>query len=434
MESLPGKSGVILCEICEKFSLQSEFAGRSCRLCLKWFKLNVDDFYHQSGKNICLDNCIQKHRHVSCSPCRIKKFIDVTGYKAIVKDCSSCGKKTILGHRKPKCSHCRKQNRTHKQSSAIRKCVCGDASQCSCGAYALYKQFASLQLASFSENMMTSTSLPSVTESIIVPMTPNTENAETTDQVTRIHVDLSAIPEIYHFKAKEQLAQDPAIFLTKLALPVNPVLEKQEETRTKRKKRSRNDSLSRYDNTSFPVDKCNWKSRKQSSIDQQTEIYNVKNVSDTRLLFQKPIDSTSLAPSPLLQSDQRPLRITSDESDCSSQESHYHHSTSNSIIDHRVSEAVVSLSYEIGSTFPRKNRKRHNSVSTESVKQTEINHKPCPLSLKKKVQVTTVDKTTQTDQTLEKLERRIAELECIIATSRPLFTSNMLSGPHLHQK
>lgn len=408
MENEPGQSGIRQCPVCEKFFSRSDFKENSCRQCWKWFLFNCDEYFHKDNKNICPDNCEMVGMLLSCNSCRLKKFLETTKYRCGQRQCISCGCRTVVNEKSPQCSCCR--------VLATKKCTCNittipcswcvntassknnnDANMDSLVVNG--KKSLELQLATASlPNFATVPSMPGFrVKSPVVEMTEHCDTPQTT-----IHIDLSLLPENLQAKAKAQVLGNCYVRIRDLSSTILKKSRKEQEER-KGKKRSRSGSFTRneesFANARISSQDNHGKLQKQkASKERDSQDYSVRNVSDTRLI----------------------LRLGMEHHDADT-ESHV-----------EASPYIESCSTNKEKfTFPRKNQQvkakfpeaRNNFVSCQGSKSNpKINGDSSWRAI--------VDKSTQTEPLpeIECLQRRINELELIIATSRSCLTPSPLGA------
>lgn len=400
MENEPGQSGIRKCHVCGKYSSQSDFKENSCHQCWKWFWFNCDEYFHKESKNICPYNC----QTVSCNSCRLKKFLEFTQYRCGQRQCTSCGCKTIINGKNPQCSCCR--------LLATKKCTCNITTiPCSwCVKKASNMKNNNVDVESSvangkpcSELQSTSGVLPKPTA---VPSMPEfrTKSPANGDVIkdcetshATIHIDLSLLPKNLQAKAKKQVLGNCFVRICDLSSAIIKKSRKETEER-KAKKRPRNDSWTRNEG-SFATAKISnqfdhEKSHKQKAGKEQDSLdYNVMNVSDTRLI----------------------LRLGTEHHD-TDVESH----VESPHITNKEKSHFPRKKYSVKTKFPLVHRDIvpcQGSKSESKMKDDAVWR-------------ATVDKASQTEPSreIECLQRRINELELIIASSRSCHTPSPLGA------
>ncbi|KAI9561946.1 hypothetical protein GHT06_012909 [Daphnia sinensis] len=408
MENEPGQSGIRQCPVCGKFFSRSDFKENSCLRCWKWFFFNCDEYFHKDNKNICPNNCAMVGMLLSCNSCRLKKFLETTKYRCGQRQCMSCGCRTVINDKNPQCSCCR--------VLAAKKCTCSITTiPCSwCVNKASSKNNNNVNVESVAVNGKKScelTSAPALlpnlatgpsmvgfrTKSPVIEMIEHCDTPQTT-----IHIDLSLLPEHLQAKAKAQVLGNCYVRIRDLSSTILKKSRKEQDER-KGKKRSRSGSFTRNDenfaNAKISSQDNHGKVYKQkASKERDSPDYSVKNVSDTRLI----------------------LRLGMEHHDADT-ESHI-----------KASHYIESCSTnKEKSTFPRKNHQvkakfpvaKNNFVSCQEPKSDlKMNGESSWRAV--------VDKSTQTEPLLEieRLQRRINELELIIAASRSCLTPSPLDA------
>jgi hypothetical protein len=234
-----------------------------------------------------------------------------------------------------------------------------------------------------------------------------------------VHIDLSAIPEKFHAKAKEQVLGNCYVKIRDLAILVNSSKDNNER---KAVKRPRDDSLSR-NNENFTTARIStkgqhWKLPKKKSKALKTpESYNVRNVSETRLVVQKKLIQYELPQCTPLRPD---VEYEETDTDPIAGPSHNYR-------NHYVTSSVPTV-------FPRKNHPILQNVSKvhgESVMQPELNTKSKSVKHSKGcvnvgTQTEPQPQPASTQTQFEFLQRRISELELMMASNRSFQTPSPL--------
>ncbi len=228
-----------------------------------------------------------------------------------------------------------------------------------------------------------------------------------------LHIDLSAIPKQFHAKAKEQVLGNCYVKIRDLAILVNSSKDTNER---KAVKRPRDDSLSR-NNERFTTPRIStqgqhWKlPKKKSKALKNPECYNVKNVSETRLVVQKRSVEYMLPQC-------TPIRPELEYEDTDTEPvpgpSHNYHNL-------YVNSSVPTVS------FPRKSLpilQKALQVHGETAIKPELNTKSKSINHSK--QCVNVGTQTEPQPQIELLQRRIRELELIIASNRSFQTPSPL--------
>ncbi|XP_057364438.1 uncharacterized protein LOC130685209 isoform X2 [Daphnia carinata] len=408
MENEPGHSGIRQCAVCGKYSSRSDFKENSCPRCWKWFLFNCDEYFHKDNKNICSNNCEMVGMLLSCNSCRLKKFLETTKYRCGQRQCLSCGCRTIINDKNPQCSCCRVLTKI--------KCTCNISTiPCSwCVNKSSSKNNNNVNVESLVVNGKKSLELPS-SQALLpnfttgpsmfgyrskLPVIEWTEHCDTAPQTT-IHIDLSLLPENLQAKAKLQVLGNCYVRIRDLSSIVQK--SKKEQEKRKGKKRSRSGSLTRneeiFANARISSQGNHGKLHKQkASKDRDSPDYSVRNVSDTRLILR--------------------LGMERHDADAEShvEASHYIESCSTN----REKSAFPRKNHQVKTKFPVD---RNNFAAGQGSKSdAKINGDSS--------ERTVVDKASQTEPLpeIECLQRRITELELIIAASRSCLTPSPLGA------
>lgn len=298
MEPNPGKSGVRLCQICQKLHSQNEFAGKACKQCWKWFKQNADHHLHNPKNLVCLLKCEDSGANL-CNSCQITKFLRTTNYRISFKQCFHCGKQTVLNHRRPKCSDCHQLSRDSKMHQAVsKKCSCSDSSSvCLCAASG--KTNSSLTTEKKLSNI--SSNLNSLSEACTSPMVSEANELDSNHQEPCLRINLTAVPKDKRKDVQNQLRKECSVRIKRLALESSYALYSAQDVdhlTCKRPKGGKNTSIK-----TSPVDKhpTGGESRPKSKpsstsfISPENSTYSVVQVSETRLVLHKPPEKCLVA-------------------------------------------------------------------------------------------------------------------------------------------
>lgn len=403
MESEPGQSGVRLCKVCGHLDSQNNFKLNSCRNCWKWFKYNID-FYNK----FCHKKCDEAGMLATCESCRLKKFVEITEYRGGVRQCQYCDQKTLIQGKNPRCSRCRQL----KKEITSKDCTCKNIGKCSCYVLAPMHQHNSSvknhqkSLAEVEQHTQVEMKLPDQTTTQQSYFHEIESPSSECDETVEYKIDISAIPENVKKEAKEQLYYDKCWVVQLKRLPLPP------PTTRKGKKRQRDETSRNEENVPFqPIfDKKHVeKLPKKTPNCNLYSSYNMKRLSDTKVVIQKP---TGVVPPGKFSSLDTNYNYTPHSTlipppleDIDTQETNPQPGTSNDIFYNRHSNLDISKT-----AFPRKNHLvKRGVLANDSARRTESSM-PSEIILDRSLQ-TTVDNGTQTGSSLMCVERRNFELE-----------------------
>jgi len=228
-----------------------------------------------------------------------------------------------------------------------------------------------------------------------------------------IHIDLGAIPKHLQAKAKEQVLGNCYVKIHDLAILVN---RNKGTSERKAVKRPRDDNISgsneRCTTARISTQGQHWKlPKKKSKVVQDSLSYNVRNVSETKLVVKKRSIEYELPHCTPIRPE---LEYEENNTEPLPGPSHNYH-------NHYVTSSVPTVS------FPRKSHSipwKALEVHGESVIRPESNIESKSIDHSKRW--VNVGTQTEPEPQIDFLQRRISELELIIATNRSFQTPSPL--------